>query len=65
MISTFPGSPALCLPARSRFGEGRGKELHFTESKHGSFHRLDTSREEVTFTSIESDDPVRVIILEG
>jgi len=38
MISTSPGSPALCLPARSpasrslaegrRFGEGRGEELH-------------------------------------
>jgi len=38
IISTFPGSPALCLPARSpasrslaegrRFGEGRGGELH-------------------------------------
>jgi len=28
IMSTFPGSPALCLPARSRFGEGRGGELH-------------------------------------
>ena len=26
--STLPGSTALCLPARSRFGEGRGGELH-------------------------------------
>jgi len=38
IMSTFPGRPALCLPARSpasrslaegrRFGEGRGGELH-------------------------------------
>ena len=39
-IDTFPGSPALCLPARSpasrslaegrRYGEGRGGKLHFS-----------------------------------
>jgi hypothetical protein len=28
IITAFPGSPAVCLPARSRFGEGRGEELH-------------------------------------
>jgi hypothetical protein len=31
IMSTFPESPPVCLPARSRFGEGRGGELH-TES---------------------------------
>jgi len=40
IISTFPESPALCLPARSpasrslaegrRFGEGRGGKLHLS-----------------------------------
>jgi len=43
IISTLPGSPALCLPARSpasrslaegrRFGEGRGGELHLLEER--------------------------------
>ena len=28
IIFSFLGSPALCLHARSRFGEGRGGELH-------------------------------------
>ena len=29
-IDTFPGSLALCLPARSRYGQGRGGELHYS-----------------------------------
>ena len=36
---------------------------YFTESKHGSFHRLNASREEVTFSSIGSDESIRVIVL--
>jgi hypothetical protein len=42
IISSFPGSAALRLPARSRFGEGRGGKLHSFES---SAPRLKSDRQ--------------------